>query len=187
MAEPRKTIGSGWNSMTSVTVTTNFKGAGTNGLMARNSAGQLYYYPVPGTSTWGPVSAIGTGWAGFLIAGGETINAAPAPTAPAPVRPSITAASDVVTVDPAGNLYRRSSGAGTLGTASQIGTGFTGLTSVYVVDWNADGIQDLATLSTTGQLALQAGLAAGGFAAKTVLASGLGGADVTFGPWLKAS
>jgi GH25 family lysozyme M1 (1,4-beta-N-acetylmuramidase) len=194
MAEPRKAIGSGWNQMTSVTVTTNFKGAGTNGLMARNSAGQLYYYPVPGTSTWGPVTAIGTGWADYLIAGGETINTAPAPApptptppAPAPANPSITAASDVVTVDPTGNLYRRASGAGTLGTAREIGSGFTGLTSIYVVDWNADGIQDLATLSTTGQLAIQAGLAAGGFAARTVLASGLNGADVTFGPWLKAS
>ncbi|MFF2315685.1 GH25 family lysozyme [Arthrobacter sp. NPDC058097] len=187
ISEPRKTIGSGWNGMTSVTVTTNFKGTGTNGLMARNTAGQLYYYPVPGTSTWGPVTSIGTGWAGYLIAGGEAINAAPAPAPPAVATPSITSASDVVTVDAAGNLYRRSSGAGTLGTASKLGAGFTGLTSVHVVDWNGDDIQDLATLNTAGQLGVQLGLAAGGFAARTVLASGLGGADLTFGPWLKAS
>jgi GH25 family lysozyme M1 (1,4-beta-N-acetylmuramidase) len=185
VAEPRKTIGNGWNAMTSVTVTTNFKGTGTNGLMARNTSGQLYYYPVPGTSAWGPITVIGNGWSNYLIAGGETINAAPVP--PAPANPSIAAASDIVTVDPSGNLYRRSTGGGTAGTASKIGSGFTGLTSVYVVDWNADGIQDLATLSTAGQLGIQAGLAAGGFAARTVLASGLGGADLTFGRWLKAS
>jgi GH25 family lysozyme M1 (1,4-beta-N-acetylmuramidase) len=187
IAEPRKTIGSGWNNMTSVTVTTNFKGTGTNGLMVRNAAGQLYYYPVPGTSTWGPVISIGTGWASYLIAGGETINAAPAPAPPAPVTPSIKAASDLITIDPSGNLYRRSSDAGTVGTASKIGSGFTGLVSVYVVDWTGDGIQDLATLSTTGDLGIQAGLGTGGFASRTVLASGLSGSDLTFGQWLKAS
>ncbi|GAB15410.1 putative lysozyme [Arthrobacter globiformis NBRC 12137] len=187
VAEARRTIGSGWHNMTSVTVTTNFKGAATNGLMARNTSGQLYYYPVPGNSAWGPVSAIGTGWNNYLIAGGETVNVATAPPTPPAVTPSITSASDVVTVDPSGNVYRRSSGTGTLGTAAKIGTGFTGLASVHVTDWNADGIQDLATLSTTGVLGIQTGLPAGGFAARTVLASGLTGADVTFGPWLKAA
>ena len=187
IAEARRTIGSGWHNMTSVTVTTNFKGAGTNGLMARNADGQLYYYPVPGNSAWGPVSAIGAGWNNYLIAGGETINVGTAPPAPTPVTPSISSASDVVTVDPSGNVYRRSSGTGTLGTATKIGTGFTGLASIHVTDWNADGIQDLATLSTTGVLGIQTGLPAGGFAARTVLASGLTGADVTFGTWIKAS
>ena len=187
IAEARRTNGSGWHNMTSVTVTTNFKGAGTNGLMARNADGQLYYYPVPGNSAWGPVSAIGAGWNNYLIAGGETINVGTAPPAPTPVTPSISSASDVVTVDPSGNVYRRSSGTGTLGTATKIGTGFTGLASIHVTDWNADGIQDLATLSTTGVLGIQTGLPAGGFAARTVLASGLTGADVTFGTWIKAS
>jgi GH25 family lysozyme M1 (1,4-beta-N-acetylmuramidase) len=187
IAEARRTIGSGWHNMTSVTVTTNFKGAGTNGLMARNTDGQLYYYPVPGNSAWGPVSAIGAGWNNYLIAGGETINVGTAPPAPTPVTPSISSASDVVTVDPSGNVYRRSSGTGTLGTATKIGAGFTGLASIHVTDWNADGIQDLATLSTTGVLGIQTGLPAGGFAARTVLASGLAGADVTFGTWIKAS
>jgi GH25 family lysozyme M1 (1,4-beta-N-acetylmuramidase) len=187
VSEARTTIGSGWQNMTSVTVTTNFKGAATNGLMARNSSGQLYYYPVPGNSAWGPVTAIGTGWNSYLIAGGETINVATAPPPPPAVTPSITSASDVVTVDPSGNVYRRSSTSGTLGTAAKIGTGFTGLASVHVTDWNADGIQDLATLSTTGVLGIQAGLPAGGLAARTVLASDLSGADVTFGNWIKAS
>ncbi|WP_314191280.1 GH25 family lysozyme [uncultured Arthrobacter sp.] len=187
VAEARLTIGSGWHKMTSVTVTTNFKGAGTNGLMARNTSGQLYYYPVPGNSAWGPVSAIGTGWNNYLIAGGETINVAAAPPPPPAGTPSITSASDVVTVDPAGNLYRRSSGTGALGAAVKIGAGFTGLASVHVTDWNADGIQDVATVSTAGALGIQTGSAAGGFAARKALLSGLSEADITIGRWNKAS
>ncbi|WP_185982229.1 GH25 family lysozyme [Arthrobacter sp. KBS0703] len=186
LAEARPTVGSGWNAMTSVTVTTNFKGAGTNGLMARSSGGQLTYYPVPGNSTWGASALIGVGWNDFLIAGGETVNvaAAPPPTQPTP---SITAASDVVTIDAAGGLFRRSAGGGALGAATKIGDGFTGIASVHVTDWNADGIQDVATLSTAGALSIRTGLAAGGFAAPSILASGLSGADITIGPWLKAS
>lgn len=183
LAEARPTVGSGWNAMTSVTVTTNFKGAGTNGLMARKSDGQLTYYPVPGNSTWGAPVSIGVGWNSFLIAGGETINVAAAP----PPTPSITAASDIVTIDAAGGLFRHSAGAGSLGAATKIGDGFTGVASVHVTDWNADGIQDLATLSTAGALSIRTGLAAGGFAAPSILASGLSGADITIGPWLKAS
>lgn len=186
VAEARPAIGSGWHRMTSVTVTTNFKGAGTNGLMARNSEGQLSYYPVPGNSTWGAVTPIGAGWTNYLIAGGETINVAAAPP-PAEPAPSIASAADVVTIDAAGGLYRRSAAAGSLGAASKIGTGFTGIASVHVTDWNADGIQDLATVSTGGVLGIQLGLAAGGFAGKTALASGLSGADITIGPWLKTS
>jgi GH25 family lysozyme M1 (1,4-beta-N-acetylmuramidase) len=186
LSEARTTVGSGWNKMTSVTVTTNFNGAGTNGLMARNTEGQLSYYPVPGNSRWGAVTTIGVGWNGYLIAGGETINTTPPAPVPVPV-PSITAATDVVTIDAAGTLYRRATGTGSMGAATKIGTGYTGIASVHVVDWNADGIQDLVTLSTAGVLGVQAGLSAGGFAGRTVLASGLSGADVTVGPWVRTS
>lgn len=188
IAEARRTIGSGWQEMTSVTVTTNFKGAGTNGLLARNTGGQLSYYPVPGNGTWGTKTVLGTGWNPYLIAGGENVNlVAVAPEPPAQASPSIQAASDVVTVDAAGGLYRRTGGSGTLGAASKIGSGFINLASVHVTDWNADGIQDMATVSTAGVLGIHTGLAAGGFAARTTLSSGLSGADITIGPWIRAS
>lgn len=180
LAESRKTVGSGWNQMTSVTVTANFKGVGTGGLMARSSDGRLIYYPVPGNTSWGPATAIGSGWNTFLIAGGETVNYTPP-------SPSITSASDVVTIDAAGGLFRHSTGGGSLGAATKIGAGFTGMASVHVTDWNADGFQDLASLSTAGALSIRLGLSAGGFAAPSVLASGLSGADITFGYWLRAS
>jgi hypothetical protein len=186
LTEARKTISSGWQKMTSVTVTTNFKGAGTNGLMARNTTGQLNYYPVPGNGTWGASTALGAGWNPYLIAGGENVNLVTVSPTP-PASPSIASASDLVTVDAAGGLFRRAVSSGSLGAATKIGSGFTGLASVHVTDWNADGIQDLATVSTAGELGIQTGLAGGGFAARQPLLSGLSGADITIGRWNKAS
>lgn len=189
ISETRPAVGSGWNQMTSVTVTFAFKAAAEGGLMARTKDGTLKYFPVPGNSTWGANSVIGTGWGGFLIAGGETINTgSTAPVPPAePANPSIKAVSDVVSVDGAGTLFRRPSGSGSLGAAVQIGTGFTGLASVHVTDWNADGVLDLATLSETGDLSVRLGQSAGGFAGPNTLLTGLSGADITFGAWLKGN
>jgi GH25 family lysozyme M1 (1,4-beta-N-acetylmuramidase) len=189
ISETRPAVGSGWNQITSMTVTFAFKGYAATGIMARTKDGTLKYFPVPGNSTWGASSVIGTGWGAFLIAGGETVNTAPPtdPTPVEPVSPSVKAASDVVSVDPAGNLFRRQAGTGTLGAPVQIGTGFTGLASVHVVDWNADDVQDLALLNTAGELSIRIGLKAGGFAAPVLLLSGMTGADITFGPWLKGS
>ncbi|WP_445153918.1 GH25 family lysozyme [Arthrobacter sp. Hor0625] len=184
ISEARPTIGSGWNTMTSVTVTFAFKGYAATGLVARTLDGTLKYFPVPGNSSWGLSSVIGSGWAGFLIAGGETVNAAGSP--PTAGGPSIAAATDVVTTDSNGGLYRRSAGTGTLGTATKIGSGFTGIASLHVADWNADGVQDLVTLSTGGVLGVQPGLRAGGFSSKVPLASGLAGATVTIGRWINA-
>lgn len=101
--------------------------------------------------------------------------------------PSIKAASDVVSAYADGKLYRRPSGAGVLGSPVQIGAGYTGITSVHVVDWNADGIQDLAVQTSAGALTIRTGLSTGGFSGPAVLLSGLAGADLTFGPWLKSS
>ncbi|MFJ6026147.1 GH25 family lysozyme [Pseudarthrobacter sp. NPDC092424] len=187
--ESRPAVGSGWHQMTSVSVTFAFKGNTSSGIMARSTDGSLKYFPVPGNSTWGSSSVIGTGWDGFLIAGGETINTgSTAPPPPAEtVNPSIKAASDLVTIDSDGRLFRRSASAGALGSPVQIGTGFTGIASVHVTDWNADGVQDLATVSEAGDLGLRLGQKAGGFAAPTTLLAGLADADVTFGPWIKGA
>ena len=137
IAESPRTVGTGWNQMTSVTVTFSFKGYAATGIMARSRDGSLRYYPVPGNSTWGASTIIGAGWGSFLIAGGENINTqvptpSPTPTppdadadadaAPTPtptVSPSIKAASDVVSVYPDGSLYRRPPPAGSLAPPSR--------------------------------------------------------------------
>ncbi|WP_170133059.1 GH25 family lysozyme, partial [Arthrobacter livingstonensis] len=80
--EPRKTIGSGWNAFTSITVYSDFAFSGSNGLIWRTAAGAISYVPVPSNSKFGSVSAIGSGWGSFLIAGGENINPPQKPQAP---------------------------------------------------------------------------------------------------------
>lgn len=189
VSESRPAVGFGWNQMTSVTVTFAFQGSTNSGIMARSTDGSLRYFPVPGDSTWGASSVIGTGWGGFLIAGGETINTgSTAPPPPAEtVNPAIKSASDVVTVDSQGGLFRRSASGGSLGAPVQIGSGFTGMASVHVTDWNADGVQDLASVSEAGELSLRLGQKSGGFAAPNVLLTGLKDADITFGPWVKGA
>lgn len=43
-------------------------GAGTTGLMARDSTGNLFYYPILGSS-WGARTSVGGGWSPYKIAG----------------------------------------------------------------------------------------------------------------------
>lgn len=65
--ETRKQVGNGWKPMTSISVKSDFAGPGTVGLIARNSRGQLYYYPV----TVNRINAgklVGNGWNGYTIA-----------------------------------------------------------------------------------------------------------------------
>ncbi|WP_250545807.1 GH25 family lysozyme [Paenarthrobacter sp. DKR-5] len=199
ISEARKVVGSGWNTMTSVTVGTGFAGSTSVGLMARSNDGSFRYYPVPGNSTIGSPLLAGNGWNGFLIAGGENINmTAPAPSpsptptptptpTPAPTAsPSITSASNVVTVDSSGALWRYSPANGSLGTGTKIGGGFSTALSVHVADWNSDGVQDLVVQWSDGRLSLYTGAAAGGFDGPTALATGWADADLVVGKWVSA-
>ncbi|MCU6479050.1 GH25 family lysozyme [Arthrobacter sp. A2-55] len=190
MAETRKTVATGWNAYTSTTVYSGFAGAGSTGLLQRDTSGALRYLPVPGTSTFEAPSVVGSGWNPYLIAGGENINtslpASPPPTIVPTPNPSIKSVSDVVSVDGAGILWRYPVVNATLGAGTQIGSGFTGIKSVHVTDWNADGTLDLLVQRTNGQLALYPGAAAGGFSTPvTLAASGWAGYDLTVGQWIR--
>jgi len=188
--ETRKTVATGWNAYTSVTVYSNFTAANSLGLIRRTPAGALSYVAVPGNSTFGTGSTIGSGWNGFLIAGAETINTA-SPVTPPPVvapkpTPSIASVSDIVSVDGAGKLWRYPAANAKMGTPNQIGSGFTKVKSVHVADWNADGILDLIVQWADGRLSLYKGTPAGGFASAVALAgSGWAGYDITVGQWIK--
>lgn len=59
VSETRKQIGSGWSGYTSV-VLTGFAGSGTAGLIAKDAAGRLYYYPMA-SGKFGARQTIGTG------------------------------------------------------------------------------------------------------------------------------
>lgn len=191
IAEARKKIGAGWAGFTSLAVYSDFSSPGSVGLMARNKSGVLMYYPVPGNSRFGTASAVGSGFTSYQLAGGDTINGTPTPPTTPPVapkpNPSIKAASDVVSVDAAGKLWRHPMGKSSLGAGTQIGSGFTNTKSVHVTDWNADGVLDLLVQWADGRLTLFKGAATGGLSAVALAASGWSAADLTVGQWIKGA
>jgi hypothetical protein len=62
----RPVIGSGWNSINSITKLEGYKGPGTYGLMARFTDGGLAYYPIQ-NGTWGTRTIEGSGWGPYNI------------------------------------------------------------------------------------------------------------------------
>jgi stage II sporulation protein D len=72
-AGPPRTIGSGWNTYTSVFSPGDFNGDGTSDVIARNSGGLLYLYPGNGSGGWLPAVLIGHGWNNFstIISSGD--------------------------------------------------------------------------------------------------------------------
>ncbi|MGO4384595.1 cell wall-binding repeat-containing protein [Specibacter sp. RAF43] len=104
-------------------------------------------------------------------------------------RPSIQSPADLVAADGAGILWNYpANGVGGFGTRRQIGQGWSGMRSVNVIDWNADGILDLVAQRTTGALSVYKGLSGGGFASPLTLASsGWAGYQLTIGYWLNSS
>lgn len=102
---------------------------------------------------------------------------------------SIKSAGDLVATDSSGVLWNYPArGDGSFGSKIQIGQGWTGVRSVKVIDWNADGVLDLVAQWNSGKVNVYQGLASGGFSAGPVL-SAQGWADVqlTIGYWLKGS
>ena len=192
IAEARRTVGTSWNQMTSVTVTFSFKGYAATGIMARTRDGYLRYYPVPGNSSWGATTVIGSSWGGYLIAGGENINSqVPAtPPSPAPAgSPSIKSASDIVRVDAAGKLWAHpANGTGGLNAPYQIGTGWSTAKALHVLDWNKDGVPDVLAQWSSGALSVYFGAKTGGFTGPVTLAStGFAQTTLVTGRWVKAS
>lgn len=66
LAESRKTIGTGWGIINSITNLPGFNGIGQQGLMTRLTDGKLAYYPFA-NGTWGARSIEGSGWSGYNI------------------------------------------------------------------------------------------------------------------------
>lgn len=67
-SETRKTIGAGWNGFNILKTVDTYGGAGTNGLLVRDSRGTLYYYQA-NKGSWSARKTIGAGWGGYVVAG----------------------------------------------------------------------------------------------------------------------
>jgi hypothetical protein len=68
LSESRATIGSGWNSMTSIRAISGLDGSQTVGLLARDSTGVLHYYQV-NKAAWAARKTFTGGWGPYTIAG----------------------------------------------------------------------------------------------------------------------
>lgn len=175
VSEDRAAVGQGWNTMSEITPSQGFQGAGTQGLLARSTAGSLLYYPAS-NSKFGQPLKLGGGWGSTLVSGGQALTAQ---------RPIVSAA-DTVWADSAGRLFNSAAtGSGSVNAPFQIGVGFTGMKSAHVTDWNNDGFQDLVVQWNTGKVNVYLGRTTG-FASGPVLASsGWSGVDFTAGRWVK--
>jgi hypothetical protein len=65
VAESRRRVGSGWNSINSITGVAGFT-IGSSGLMSRLSDGRLAHYPFS-RGTWGARTIVGSGWSPYNI------------------------------------------------------------------------------------------------------------------------
>ncbi|MFE4834846.1 hypothetical protein ACFRAU_09190 [Arthrobacter sp. NPDC056691] len=65
VAEPRRTVGAGWNSINSITAVAGFT-TGSSGLMTRLTDGRLAHYPFS-RGTWGARTIVGAGWSSYNI------------------------------------------------------------------------------------------------------------------------
>jgi hypothetical protein len=63
--EARRTVGTGWNGINSITAVTGFT-AGSSGLMSRLTDGRLAHYPFS-KGAWGARTIVGTGWSSYNI------------------------------------------------------------------------------------------------------------------------
>ncbi|NWL28172.1 lysozyme [Paenarthrobacter ureafaciens] len=67
VTEAPRVVGTGWDIISSYSGVRSFAGAGSTGIIARTTDGQLRYYPVGAKGSWGTPSRIGTGWNGLTI------------------------------------------------------------------------------------------------------------------------
>nr|WP_159800895.1 M15 family metallopeptidase [Arthrobacter zhaoguopingii] len=102
-----------------------------------------------------------------------------------PANPSIRSAADVAAADSAGTLWNYPGNLrGGFAPRTRIGSGWTGLKSGFVADWNSDGVNDLVGQWKTGRLTVYLGRASGGFLSPmTVGSAGWQSMTITVGKW----
>lgn len=66
LSEPRRTIGTGWQGINSMTALSGFHKAGGQGIVSRLGDGRLAYYPFA-QGSWGSRSVIGAGWSTYNL------------------------------------------------------------------------------------------------------------------------
>lgn len=115
--------------------------------------------------------------------------ASPTPVAPDPVpaSASIRSAADTLAVGPDGTLWNYpSSGNGGFLARTMIGSGWSGLDTGFITDWNQDGVLDVLAQWKDGRFSYYEGRPAGGFVSPRNIGQGWNGYNVTVGSWNNA-
>ncbi|MFJ5954994.1 GH25 family lysozyme [Paenarthrobacter sp. NPDC092416] len=101
-----------------------------------------------------------------------------------PSSPSIRSSADILTTDSTGRLDKfPAAGNGKITGPVSIGTGWGNAKSLYVVDWNQDGVQDILSQWTDGTLKVYRGAPGGGFSGPLQVGSGWHEMSLTTGWW----
>ncbi|MFE4197830.1 GH25 family lysozyme [Paenarthrobacter sp. NPDC056912] len=101
-----------------------------------------------------------------------------------PANPSIRSAADVLITTSSGRLDNfPADGQGRITGPVAIGSGWGTAKSLYVIDWNQDGVQDVLSQWPDGSLKVYRGLAGGGFSAPALVGSGWQEMSLTAGWW----
>ncbi|MFD5276808.1 S8 family serine peptidase [Pseudarthrobacter sp. NPDC092439] len=133
-------------------------------------------------ATAGKVTAAGSGTPNRLLYSdpltGVTETPTELPTA------SIRSAADTVAAGPDGTLWNYpSDGQGGFEGRVAIGSGWSGLLTGFVTDWNQDGVFDLIAQWKDGRLSFYPGIQSGGFSPARTIGTGWAGYKVTVGQW----
>jgi FG-GAP-like repeat/FG-GAP repeat len=147
--------------MTAIQGATDFTGSGHVGLLARDSAGVLWYYPGTGTGAGvglGSPITVATGFGSMtaIVGVGDFTGDGHA---------------DILARDSSGALWDYpGTGTGTLGARVSLSTGWGPYVLASAGDLNGDGFQDMLAFDpSTGTLRLYTGNGAGGWIAGSVL------------------
>src|SRR5215469_1752251 len=140
---PRSLVGSGWTGYTLAAVARLY-GSARAGILARDAAGTLWYYPNSGgtgSNTFGTRILVGSGWSGYTVFGLADLYR--------------TGRPGIIARDLAGTLwyYPNTGGTGTntFGVRIQVGAGWTGYTG-DIADINGDGRPDLLAVNPAGTM-----------------------------------
>ncbi|MGA7205044.1 MAG: CAP domain-containing protein, partial [Specibacter sp.] len=106
---------------------------------------------------------------------------------PKPTPQPVAASGDVAAVDSAGNLYIYGSAkGGDLWKRTYVSSGWSGVQQLELVDYNADGVQDVIAVWKNGNLTVSFGQAGGTFKAQQIIGKGWGSFDIVVSRWKTA-
>lgn len=156
---PRRAYGTGWNAITTMTMTGDVTGNGTVDLLARDVRAEMFVYPGDGNGGLGRRALVEQGWEPSLLAPGDFDG---------------DGQDDVLRRRENGDLHLcPGDGASGLSGCLAVGRGWNSFSAIVTPgDFDGDGKNDLLARDSTGRLHLYPGNGVGGFRARVSYGTG---------------